>query len=396
MATTNNFKEARKNVYRSVKGYDLQAIDKAKVMVIGAGALGNEVLKNLALLNVGHILIIDFDVIEPHNLSRSVLFRQEDCDGKTKKSYTAAQRLKELNPTIKVMVIDGDIAADVGLGIFRRMDSIIGCLDNIIARRSINRLTFKVGGSWIDGGLQDGSGIVASYKDGHACYECTLGDADKEFIRQRFSCPDKIRKYASVGRMPTTPIDASIIGALQVKECMNEINGNEKESILGKSIKYFGSTNELIPTIKAPEHQEECYSTHFYEDIIESKALSANMQLSDFLDWAYNHFKSQNVTLDLEDNYFVKSIKSEKSGKLYDIITPRMAISDDLTQPFKNGSNDVIHLFERYDEIDSNFPYQHLSLLELGIPHLHIINLIVDGQDYYVELTGDEGFLNFE
>ncbi len=48
-------------------------------MVAGAGALGNEVVKNLALLGVGTILLVDLDLVEPSNLSRSVLFR--DADG---------------------------------------------------------------------------------------------------------------------------------------------------------------------------------------------------------------------------------------------------------------------------------------------------------------------------
>src|SRR3954453_15418035 len=50
----------------------------AKGLVVGAGALGNEVLKNLALVGAGTVFVIDFDDVEPSNLSRSVLFRAED------------------------------------------------------------------------------------------------------------------------------------------------------------------------------------------------------------------------------------------------------------------------------------------------------------------------------
>ena len=53
-------------------------MQNAKVLVIGAGALGNEVIKNLALMGVGYIFIVDFDKIEAANLSRSVLFREQD------------------------------------------------------------------------------------------------------------------------------------------------------------------------------------------------------------------------------------------------------------------------------------------------------------------------------
>ncbi len=67
-----------------------ERIAAAKVMVVGAGALGNEVLKNLALLGVGHILIVDMDHIEYSNLSRSILYRPEDSKYKRMKADVAA------------------------------------------------------------------------------------------------------------------------------------------------------------------------------------------------------------------------------------------------------------------------------------------------------------------
>ena len=55
-----------------------QRLATAQVMVVGAGALGNEALKNLALLGVRRMVVVDFDVIEASNLGRSVLYRAED------------------------------------------------------------------------------------------------------------------------------------------------------------------------------------------------------------------------------------------------------------------------------------------------------------------------------
>ncbi len=72
-------------------------------MVVGAGALGNDVIKNLALMGVGHIYIIDFDTIEAANLSRSVLFRESDNN--RSKAEVAAARAKALNPQIHVQYL---------------------------------------------------------------------------------------------------------------------------------------------------------------------------------------------------------------------------------------------------------------------------------------------------
>ena len=51
------------------------SVDQARVLVAGCGALGNEVLKNLVLSGIRHIVVIDFDRVEPSNLTRSILFR---------------------------------------------------------------------------------------------------------------------------------------------------------------------------------------------------------------------------------------------------------------------------------------------------------------------------------
>ncbi|MFN8396664.1 MAG: ThiF family adenylyltransferase [Bacteroidia bacterium] len=95
-------------------------MEKLRVLVVGAGALGNEVLKNLALLRVGHVVIMDFDRIEAHNLSRSVLFRAEDADGQHVKAMVAAMRLLELHPGMRVQVLQGDVVTDLSLGLLSR------------------------------------------------------------------------------------------------------------------------------------------------------------------------------------------------------------------------------------------------------------------------------------
>src|SRR4051794_40041528 len=115
----------------------------AKVLVVGAGALGNEVVKNLALLGVGTTIIIDLDDVEPSNLSRSVLFRTGD--GGRSKAAVAAERAREINPEVAFLPIHGDVITDVGLGLFADVDVVIGCLDNREARLWVNRQCWKVG-----------------------------------------------------------------------------------------------------------------------------------------------------------------------------------------------------------------------------------------------------------
>src|ERR1700709_234642 len=94
--------------------WDQERLARAKVLVIGAGALGNEILKNLALLGVGNVFVADLDRIENSNLSRSVLFREEDCG--QGKAEVAARRMRDIYKGTKSQAFHGNVVYDLGLG----------------------------------------------------------------------------------------------------------------------------------------------------------------------------------------------------------------------------------------------------------------------------------------
>ena len=73
-----NLRTDRLGTFEFISWWEREKVQNAHVLVVGAGALGNDVIKNLALMGVGYIYIIDFDTIEAANLSRSVLFRESD------------------------------------------------------------------------------------------------------------------------------------------------------------------------------------------------------------------------------------------------------------------------------------------------------------------------------
>ena len=79
-------------------GWDLELLRRSQVLVVGAGALGNEIVKNLALAGVGNLIIVDTDTIESHNLTRSVLFRASDV-GRSK-AQVAAEAAMEIEPAL--------------------------------------------------------------------------------------------------------------------------------------------------------------------------------------------------------------------------------------------------------------------------------------------------------
>lgn len=112
----------------AIEWWDQALLARSHVLVIGAGALGNEVVKNLALLGLGHVVIADMDRVELSNLSRSVLFRESD-EGRFK-AECAARAAREIFPGIDAHAFVGNVLADLGLGYFRWADVVIGALAN--------------------------------------------------------------------------------------------------------------------------------------------------------------------------------------------------------------------------------------------------------------------------
>jgi adenylyltransferase/sulfurtransferase len=133
--------------FRLISWWEQSILKNAKILVIGCGALGNEIVKNLTMLGVGNIFVVDMDKVEKSNLTRSVLFRKED-EGKYK-AETVCKRAKEINDEINIKYFSGNVF-ELGLGIFKEMDVIICGLDNREARLFVNQSCWKVNRPWID------------------------------------------------------------------------------------------------------------------------------------------------------------------------------------------------------------------------------------------------------
>lgn len=244
---------------RLIPWWRQEKLAAAKVLVVGAGALGNEVLKNLALLGVGTTYVIDRDTVETSNLSRSVLFRAEDS-GRFK-SEVAAARAAELNPEVAFHPIRGDILTDVGLGLFADCDVMIGCLDNREARLWVNRQCWKVGRPWIDAGIQEIQGVVKVFTPPKsACYECAMTAKDYELLNLRYSCPLLRREDLLAGKVPTAPTIASMMAGLQVQEALKLIHGMPVDA--GCALVFNGVSNQFYRT--ALPFREDCLSHESY------------------------------------------------------------------------------------------------------------------------------------
>lgn len=225
--TSVNEKDDRYARHRLIAWWDQQRVTNARVLVAGAGAIGNEVVKLLALMGVNNLLIVDFDRIDITNLTRSVLFRDTDV-GKSK-AAVAAIRARELNPESVAVGIEGDLEFDVGLGVYRKVDVVIGCLDSINARLALNRASLRAGTPWLNGGIEATFGEVSLHSGSSACFECGMTESMWDRRNMRFSCGGQ-RSYAPTDSVPTTATMASIIAAYLVNEALLLIHADSLQS----------------------------------------------------------------------------------------------------------------------------------------------------------------------
>jgi molybdopterin/thiamine biosynthesis adenylyltransferase len=227
--------------FRLISWWDQERLAAAKVLLIGAGALGNEILKNLALLGVGHVFVADRDRVEHSNLSRSILFRESDCG--RPKAVVAAERAAEVYPSIKVQPFLGNIVHDLGVGIYRWADVILGGLDNREARVAINQASARAGKVWIDGAIERLDGVARVFDPATGpCYECTMGENDWKMLEARRSCALLSRGEMEQGKVPTTPTTASIIAGIQVQEAIKYLHG--LETISGQGFIFDGTFHQ--------------------------------------------------------------------------------------------------------------------------------------------------------
>lgn len=379
--------------FRLMSWWDSDKVAQAKVMVVGAGALGNEVLKNLALLNIGHVLIVDFDTVEYANLCRSVLFRESDCAGEQLKCEVAARRIKEINPNIKVQTISGDIMIDVGLGVFRRMDVVIGCLDNRLARLFINRHCYRTNKTWVDGAIENLAGQLDVFKPGVSCYECQLSESEWKGIHFRLGCPDIAQRNATAGKIATTPISSSIIGAMQVQEALKVIYGNERQSLAGEHFKYEGM-NFLLLKYATAALNEECHSHFAFEPVVEAPEMSADRTVAELLDWLAGKFGDPNPVVRLGYEV-VLEISTEISNQSYPVLIAKPHFSDQKAQAYRKEPGENLRFEKTIAYLNRDFPAPSATLRQIGVAPLQILKIEANEQYYFVELTGDEPFLHF-
>jgi molybdopterin/thiamine biosynthesis adenylyltransferase len=195
-------------------GYNAQLkLKNSTACLLGVGGLGSVASMQLAAMGVGHLRIVDRDVVELDNLHRQHLYGVDDVG--YPKVEAAAKRLQNLNPYITVEPLPLSINEANAESIVEGMDVVVDGLDSMAARYAINRACVKLGVPYVFGAAITTTGNLSTIVPGEtACLECFYGGLDDK----------KLPKCGVVGVHPSL---VNIIASLEVSEAVRILTGRQ-------------------------------------------------------------------------------------------------------------------------------------------------------------------------
>ena len=219
-------------------------------------------------------------------------------------------------------------------------------------------------------------------------------------IMLRTGCADVVRMQGNAGRVATTPISASIIGAMQVQEAMKIIHLSEDEpvpfkTLQGKMLRYEGLTNS-VNTYKYASWKATCPAHERWDNIIKIDSLSAENSVKEVLSSLKEFLNVNAIEINMRNNKFIDKIISDKPEKEFLIRLPESKLDDYITDNEELRKLSYKTLFHKcfIENIDENFPYPEMSLKDVGIPLYDVIQVSTNKGLFFVELTKDASIFN--
>ncbi len=184
----------------------------SSVLVVGFGGLGTPAAVYLASAGVGRIGLVDHDIVEMPNLQRQFLFGEDDVG--RKKVDVAGQKLRQVNPNVKIEVYGQKLDSSNALEVIRRYDAVIDATDNLPSRYLINDASVMLGKPDIYAGVLgfDGQASVFHAPQG-PCYRCLYPEPPP---------PESVRSCDEVGVLGVLP---GVMGGLQAVQAIQILLG---------------------------------------------------------------------------------------------------------------------------------------------------------------------------
>jgi adenylyltransferase/sulfurtransferase len=196
----------------------------SRVLLVGLGGLGSPAALYLAAAGVGHLTLVDFDEVDETNLQRQVLYSTADA-GRPKLDV-AAERLRALNPTLGLDLVDTPLHASNAVDLVRGHDVVVDGTDNFSARYAVNDACVLTRTANVHGAVQGFEGqVMILAGDAAPCYRCLFPDPPE---------PGTVPSCAEAGILGVLP---GIVGTLQATETLKLLAGLG-EPLSGRMIRF--------------------------------------------------------------------------------------------------------------------------------------------------------------
>ncbi|MCL6632679.1 MAG: ThiF family adenylyltransferase [Alicyclobacillus herbarius] len=205
---------SRQILFRPIGPAGQERLGRARVAVVGMGALGTQLATQLVRAGVGFVRLIDRDVVEPSNLQRQSLYDEEDARLGAAKAAAAREKLQRANSGVVLEAAVTDLTWRNAESLLADVDLIFDGTDNFEVRYLINDVSVKHRIPWVYGGAVSSYGTTAMFRPGETpCLECVFGAVSGG---GHDTC-DTVGVIAPV---------VNIIASLQVAEALKYLTGN--------------------------------------------------------------------------------------------------------------------------------------------------------------------------
>jgi sulfur-carrier protein adenylyltransferase/sulfurtransferase len=199
-------------------------LKNAKVLCVGAGGLGSPALMYLAAAGVGTLGIVEFDTVDESNLQRQIIHGQSDIG--RKKSESARDSVREINPYVDVVIHDTALSNDNVFEIFGQYDLIVDGTDNFATRYLVNDACVLLGKPYVWGSIYRFDGQASVFWAEHGpCYRCLYPEPPP---------PGMVPSCAEGGVLGVL---CASVGSIQVTEAVKLLAGIG-EPLLGRLMVY--------------------------------------------------------------------------------------------------------------------------------------------------------------
>ncbi|MGB9576874.1 MAG: ThiF family adenylyltransferase, partial [Candidatus Norongarragalinales archaeon] len=224
---------------KRIAGWNQEAVEQQKIMVVGAGALGNEVVKLLLQIGVKKIALVDYDSVVKANLNRCLFFSEEDAKNRVLKVEAIAREARKIAADAQIKAIARNVE-ELPEDAWNKFDFVFSCLDNLGARIHINAHSYGKA-VLIDGGTTGFMGKVQVVRAPSSCLECGLSKRDYAFLWRKYNCVGEVVDWIDP-KMPALATTTSIIASIQVNEFMKICHG--LKSLEGKYLFFDGLSGQ--------------------------------------------------------------------------------------------------------------------------------------------------------